>query len=84
MGNSNVSSSLVILVIAIVLLWFAVTDRLSRVLDAVDVIRGKANVNETNTSPVAATIGAAAGNIGTALKLPSLPAIGQVVNVGIS
>lgn len=84
MGDSNVSTSLILLVLAIALLWFAVTDRLSRVLDAVDVIRGKASVSGTGASPTAAAIGTTAGNVGAALHFPSLPQLGQVVNVGIS
>lgn len=84
MGESNISTSLIVLLLAIVLLWFAVTDRLSRVLDAIDVIRGNAKVSQTNASPTAAAIGNVAGNVGTALHIPSLPPLGQVVNVGIS
>jgi len=84
MGESNISGSLILLVVAIVLLWFAVTDRLSRVLDAVDVIRGKSSVSQTNASPTASAIGGAAGNVGVELQLPSLPKLGQTNNVGIS
>lgn len=50
---SDISTSLILLVIALVLLWFAVTDKLSRVLDAYDVITGKStatdNGNASNT-----------------------------------
>lgn len=67
----SLGGSFLLLVIALVLLWLAVTDRLSRLLDAVDVLRGNATASTTttaSTTPVATT-----GSV--SLSLPSLPKI---------
>ena len=71
------------MILAIALLWFAVTDRLSRLLDAFDVATGKATVSATNASGAAATVGAALGNVAPAIKLPSLPALGNINHVDV-
>jgi hypothetical protein len=63
----SLSTSLILLVLALVLLWLAATDKLSRALDAWDVLTGKttaaASGNVTNTTTVA----------NTTFRLPSLP-----------
>lgn len=70
---SNLSNSLILLIVAIVLLWLAVTDKLSRVLDAYDVVVGNASVNATSTT--VASLGA------TSFTLPSLPQLGTNAQV---
>jgi hypothetical protein len=87
-GKGN---SIILLIIGIVLLWFAVTDKLSRVLDAYDVLMGntQASGNATAGNTVAsAAAGAVQAATGTSpvvsLHLPSLPTIGQNPQVGIS
>lgn len=81
----SLSSSLILLVVAIVLLWLAVTDRLSRVLDAVDVLRGNATANTTTASNAsnAGVVAASDGKNVVALSLPSLPALGRSVQVPV-
>jgi len=77
----NVGSSLILLAIAILILWLAVTDRLSRVLDAWDYIKGdkdqlpSANTSNTAVSTVLPSV---------TLSLPSLPPLGNNAQVGIS
>lgn len=77
---SDVSTSLILLIVALVLLWLAVTDRLSRVLDAVDVVRGKASIaHGTSTAlGIPTTSGTPGGGL---IRLPSLPAFGTISNV---
>ena len=59
------SNALIILLIAIVILWLAVTDKLSRFLDAYDVITGE------KTAAAAATAAVSQG--ATVFHLPNLP-----------
>lgn len=74
----SLSTSLILLLLALVLLWLAVTDRLSRVLDAFDVLRG---IN-TNATGVAKTLGSAVvPTPGVAFRMPSLPPLGRSVQV---
>lgn len=73
----NLSSSLILLIVALVLLWLAVTDRLSRVLDAVDVLRGKSTATTTGNTLTASVPGL------PQLSLPSLPQFGQNAQVSI-
>lgn len=73
----DLTSSLLLLLIAIVLLWLAVTDKLGRVLDAWDVISGKSTVSSPGVSTNA-------GALKPVVFLPSLPPLGQNVQVGIS
>ena len=76
----SLSSSLILLVVALVLLWLAVTDRLSRVLDAVDVLRGNAKTENTTTTaalPLSRTLNGGGANI----VLPSLPTFGRSTQV---
>lgn len=70
-------NSLILLVIALVLLWLAVTDKLSRLLDAWDVITGKTEVKQHALA--AAGAGTVASN--TLFELPSLPTIGNNAQV---
>jgi len=70
----SLSTSLILLLLALVLLWLAVTDRLSRVLDAFDVLQGKP-VGGANKVASAPALG------GVAFNLPSLPALGRSVQV---
>ncbi len=74
----SLSSSLILLLVALVLLWLAVTDRLSRVLDAVDVLKGNATANQTTASAVTAAPVAA-----PVLHFPSLPKLGTNAQVPI-
>lgn len=71
----NLSTSLILLVLALVLLWLAVTDRLSRVLDAYDVLRGQGT--KAGTAATAATAALTQYKV----RLPSLPELGQNVQV---
>lgn len=67
---SNLTTSFLLLAIALVLLYLAVTDRLSRVLDAWDVVAGKATVNQSGA-------GAVSGSP-VVFNLPSLPALPKI------
>lgn len=71
----NLSTSLLLLVLALVLLWLAVTDRLSRVLDAYDVLRGQGT--KAGTAATAATTALTTYK----LNFPSLPDVGRNVQV---
>ena len=71
---SNLSTTVIILLIAIVLLWLALTDKLSRLLDAWDVIIGKASATST-------TVASALPGSTTVLQLPTLPALAHANNV---
>jgi hypothetical protein len=64
---NDLSTSLILLVLAIVLLWLAVTDKLSRVLDAWEIIK-TGNASGTTTATVAPATQ-------TVYRLPSLPTI---------
>lgn len=72
---SDLSTSLLLLLIALALLWLAVTDKLSRVLDAWEVITtGSVGGNSTvAANPLT--------NIPQIFKMPSLPAIGTTGQV---
>lgn len=85
MGDSGVPTSLLLLGLALLLLWMAVTDRLSRVLDAYDVIIGKSTTSATSgVSKVASAVNAIDPAIVTSIHLPSLPDVGHVDAVGLS
>ncbi len=75
----NLSTSLLLLLVALVLLWLAVTDRLGRVLDAYDVLTGK-EVG-ANGNPLAFNVPAILKQAPT-LSLPSLPSLGDAHHVG--
>jgi hypothetical protein len=79
---NSLTSSIILLVLALVLLWLAVTDRLSRLLDAVDVLRGNATAN-TKTASATPAIGASDGKNTVVLSLPSLPTLGQSTQVPV-
>jgi hypothetical protein len=79
----SLSSSLILLIVALVLLWLAVTDRLSRLLDAVDVLRGNATTSTTTASNNGATVTANAGSGQISLSLPSLPVLGRSTQVPV-
>lgn len=70
----SLSTSLLLLLVALVLLWLAVTDKLSRVLDAWDVITGKTDANSVATTTQAVL------SI-PAFHLPALPAFGNNAQV---
>lgn len=74
---NSLGTSLILLILALVLLWLAVTDRLSRVLDAWDVITGKTTA--TASSAVSQTVAPLLNN--TSFQLPSLPTLGQNAQV---
>lgn len=78
----NLSTSLILLVVALVLLWLAVTDRLSRALDAYDVLTGKATSSGASVSPATGP-GAVVNFPKVTLSLPALPKVGSNVQVGI-
>lgn len=65
---------MLLLLVALVLLWLAVTDKLSRVLDAWDVLTGKTGDATTTAASVVNTAV-------TTLSLPSLPKIGSNAQV---
>lgn len=76
---NNLGGSLILLIIALILLYLAVTDRLSRLLDAKDVITGTKNVSGT-TATVNTTSGTPiATNIN--VSLPTLPTFGNNAQV---
>ena len=85
----NLGSSFLVLAVALLILWLAVTDRLGRVIDAGSVISGKATITPTGQNPVTAAItgtpsGSAAATFGgtgggVLMKLPSLPSLGTLV-----
>jgi len=77
----SLSSSLILLVVALVLLWLAVTDRLSRVLDAVDVLRGNATASTTTTAN--AGVVAATDGKNLVVSLPNLPPLARSPQVSI-
>jgi len=64
----NLGGTLILLLVALVLLYLAVTDRLSRLLDAFDVVTGSKQV-ATNAS-------ASLPTSAVSLSLPSLPSLG--------
>ena len=75
----NLGGSLILLIIALILLYLAVTDRLSRLLDAKDVITGTkqvsgstSTVNTTTGTPVATSVN---------IHLPTLPTFGNNAQV---
>lgn len=75
----NLSTSLLLLLVALVLLWLAVTDQLGRVLDAYDVLTGK----RTSGGTLAATGSTVTSFTTSTLTLPSLPAIGDAHHVNL-
>lgn len=84
---SNLSSSLLLLVVALVLLWLAVTGKLGQTIDAWNVLTGKATASTPSTTP-SATPASGPSNSGTtgglAFSLPSLPVFGTRGTVGIA
>lgn len=74
---SDMSTSLLLLLVALALLWLAVTDKLSRVLDAWEVIRTGNTTGATQTVSNPLTGGP------VVFQLPSLPAIGTTGQVPI-
>lgn len=78
MGDS-LSTSLLLLLLALVLLWMAVTDKLSRVLDAYEVLKGG------KSSGLASAAGSAVSTVtqqsSYSLRLPSLPQAGNMAQV---
>lgn len=90
---NDISTSLILLLVAIAILWLAVTDKLGRLIDAFNVVEGK----ETATTATATGMQQAAGNntasvtipamlpgmapITGTVHLPSIPPNGQFNNV---
>ena len=75
----NLGGSLILLVLALILLYLAVTDRLSRLIDAWEIISGKlpvpgttATVNNTSGTPIATNVN---------ISLPTLPTFGNNAQV---
>jgi hypothetical protein len=72
---SNLTTTTILLLIAILLLWMAMTDRLSRLLDAWDVVTGKRTAQQVaSTTP---------GNplTSVAFQLPMLPPLAHISEV---
>lgn len=81
---NNIGSSFLLLAVALLLLWLAVTDKLSNLLDAWDVATGKlhAEGGVSNTANVA--LATPSGSPATvAITLPALPRIGTTASVGV-
>jgi len=81
----NLGGSVILLLVALVLLWLAVTNQLGRLLDAWDVVRGKATssgASANNINNPSASAGAPATNASYLPSLPSLPALGVSPLVG--
>lgn len=72
---SDVSSSLILLLLALLLLWLAVTDKLSLALDAFDVARGKKKAVEVASAGV---------SVLPQFSLPSIPALSSLNHVTAS
>jgi hypothetical protein len=83
---NNIGSSFLLLAVALFLLWLAVTDKLSNLLDAWDVATGKTTaVSSTTTSATGNAANVATGKTTIQLSLPALPKIGATVaNVGLA
>lgn len=87
---SNLSSSLLLLIVALVLLWLAVTGKLGQTIDAWNVLTGKATASTPSTTGATPSATPASGpsNSGTAgglaFSLPSLPVFGTMGTVGIA
>lgn len=74
---NNIGNSLLLLIIGLVLLWLAATDRLSKFLDAWDLIKSGQPIPKT----AANTLQTPAGQI--SFTLPSLPKLGNNAQVPI-
>lgn len=68
---NNIGNSLLLLIIGLVLLWLAATDRLSKFLDAWDYIKSGQQIPKT----AANTIQTPTGQV--SFTLPSLPKLGS-------
>lgn len=66
----NLGGTLILLLLALILLYLAVTDRLSRILDAKDVITGAKTVSNSGSTATTGKPGQ------VTLSLPSLPSLG--------
>lgn len=77
----NIQTSLILLVIGIVLLWLAVTDKLSRVLDAWDLIRTGQVHGQAIPVSGPGGISGVRGTPPIAFHLPSLPVLGNSAQV---
>ena len=82
----NLGGTVILLLVALVLLWLAVTNQLGRLLDAWAVVRGKATTSPSTVAPASLTgavAPAAAAVAGSMIpSLPSLPALGTMAMVG--
>lgn len=79
--TSNLTTTTILLVLAVLLLWMAITDKLSRLIDAWNVALGKSTATQTasNTSgtPVTPTNAAA---MSTTFSIPALPSFSTLSN----
>lgn len=81
---NNIGGSFLLLAVALLLLWLAVTDKLSNLLDAWDVATGKTKaVTSVATTAAGAAAHAATGVTKFSLTLPAMPQIGMMADVGI-
>ncbi len=82
----NLGGTVILLLVAVVLLWLAVTNQLGRLLDAWSVVRGKATASGAGASPASATgspvTAPATGMTAMLPSLPSLPTFGTMAQVG--
>lgn len=79
----NLSTSLLLLLVALVLLWLAVTDKLPRLLDAYDVLTGKEVSSGAGSGNTFAMSVPSILKQAPSLSLPSLPTIGDAHHVGV-
>lgn len=73
---SGAGGSLLLLLVAILLIYLAVTDRLSRLLDGIDVALGKKTASDATTATASTTPSG-----GVTFSLPSLPQLGNNAQV---
>jgi len=78
---NNIGGSLLLLLVALVLLYLAVTDRLSRLIDAWDVVNGSKQTTNSLASNSGAPTVATGVPTGVTLSLPSLPILGNNAQV---
>lgn len=69
------TNAVIVLLVAILILWLAVTDKLTRFIDAYHVITGDSTATTATTATVASVAGTVAA-AGSTIQVPSLPTLG--------